>query len=103
MKNIFRTIALTAIMLTTAVSVNAAKKEKAELVTTEYQSNLHCESCVPKIMNSLPYQRGIKDVKVDVPTKVITVKYDPTKSSDKDIIETLANVEIKVEPIKKDK
>ena len=62
-----------------AIAANKVKKVNYEEVT--FQTNLHCEKCVKKCEATLPYEKGIKDCKVDLATKTIYFKFDPEKTS----------------------
>ena len=57
----------------------AQKKSDAQFKTTVFLTDVDCETCAKKIDNSLPYQKGVKEVKVDVSTRKVTVTYDATK------------------------
>ncbi|MFR6634569.1 MAG: heavy-metal-associated domain-containing protein [Alistipes onderdonkii] len=49
-------------------------------MTTVFTTDIDCEHCVKKIMNNVPsLGKGVKDVKVDLPKKEVTVVYDSTK------------------------
>ncbi|MFI3295987.1 MAG: cation transporter [Rikenellaceae bacterium] len=96
---------LIACMVTFAAteSFAAQKKEKTVIATVELKADIDCENCVKKVMNYLPTQKGIKDVKVDLPTKVIKVSYDSGKTSTKNVITLLSKIGVKakvVEPKK---
>lgn len=77
-------------------AANAQKPNKGEKksVTVEFMTSLDCEGCAKKINETLPYEKGVRDVKVDVPTKVVTVTYDPTKTNNEAIIKAFAKVKI---------
>ena len=77
-------------------AANAQKPKKGEKksVTVEIMTSLDCEGCAKKINETLPYEKGVRDVKVDVPTKVVTVTYDPTKTNNEAIIKAFAKVKI---------
>ncbi|MBQ3516041.1 MAG: cation transporter, partial [Lachnospiraceae bacterium] len=44
--------------------------------TVVFTTDLDCHHCAQKVLNTIPYEKGIKDVQVDVPTKTVTVKFD---------------------------
>ena len=46
----------------------AMKAPKGEIKTVVFVTNMHC-------------QKGVKDMKVDLKTKTITIKYDASKTS----------------------
>ena len=58
----------------------AQKAADKKTVTTVFTTDIDCEHCVKKIMNNVPsLGKGVKDVKVDLPKKEVTVVYDSTK------------------------
>ena len=78
----------------------AQKKSDAQFKTTVFLTDVDCETCAKKIDNSLPYQKGVKEVKVDVATRKVTVTYDATKSSDDALIKAFKKIKINAEVIK---
>ena len=85
------------------VSGAMAQKKQVELKTTVFQTDVDCENCAKKVDNSIPYQKGVKEVKVDVPSRTVTVTYDATKSSDEALLKAFKKVKVKAEvaPAKK--
>ena len=77
----------------------AGKPAQKKEVTTVFVTDIDCEHCVKKIMNNVPsLGKGIKDVKVDLPKKEVTVIYDASKNNDENIVKGFAT--IKAEPKK---
>ena len=85
---------LVALFTVGAVSAQKPKKGGKQIVTVEFMTSLDCEGCAKKINDTLPYEKGVRDVKVDVPTKVVTVTYDPSKTNNEAIIKAFAKVKI---------
>ena len=56
----------------------AQKAKKTETVV--FVTSIHCDHCKKNIEDKIPFEKGVKDVKVDVPTKKVTVDYDPAKT-----------------------
>ncbi len=75
----------------------AQKKNAAAIKTTVFATDIDCEHCAKKINNSIPFEKGVKDVKVDVPTKTVTVTYDATKSSDATLIKAFKKIKVAAE------
>ena len=48
------------------VCASYAQKKEAVTKTTVFLTDIDCENCAKKITNSIPFQKGVKDVKVDV-------------------------------------
>ncbi len=81
-------------------SFAADKKEsKKETITVDFITDIDCDHCVKKIMNYMPYQKGIKGVKVDLPKKVVSVSYDSSKSSNTNITSLFKNIDVKANVI----
>ncbi len=96
------TVCLIAAMSFTLTNIHAAQKsKKSEKITTTacFLTDIDCESCAKKIMSSIPYQRGVKDVEVDVTKKEVVVTYDPKKSSNDALIKSFDRLKIKAKVI----
>ncbi|TRX72053.1 heavy-metal-associated domain-containing protein [Carboxylicivirga sp. M1479] len=74
-----KTITLVLILLVTILT-NA--QEKNQVTTTTFKASITCENCEAKIMKQLPYEKGVKDVRVDVDNKLVTVSYKSLKNTD---------------------
>ena len=85
------------------VSVAQEKKAKAEkqIVTTVFCTDIDCEGCAKKVYNSIPFEKGVQDVKVDVKAKTVTVQYDASKNSDATLVNAFTKIKVKAEPKKK--
>ncbi len=76
----------------------AAPKQKAEkkIATVVFTTDLDCQHCAQKVFNTIPYEKGIKDVQVDVPTKTVTVKFDEAKNSIEGLTKAFESIKVKV-------
>jgi copper chaperone CopZ len=75
----------------------AQKKSDAALKTTVFMTDVDCETCAKKIDNSIPFQKGVKEVKVDVPTRKVTVTFDTTKTNEEALIKAFKKIKINAE------
>ena len=75
---------------------NAQKPHKGEKksVTVEFVTNIDCEGCAKKVYNTIPYEKGVEDVKVDVPTKIVTVTYNPAKTNNETLIKAFTKIKL---------
>ncbi len=72
--------AIVVAVLTLSLSAQAQNKKKApKLEEITFSADIHCHSCKAKCDAALPYIKGVKDFKVDVDTRTVWFKYDPTK------------------------
>ena len=50
------------------------------LVQVVFVSNIHCANCGRKVQDNIAFEKGVKDLKVDVEGKTITVVFNPAKT-----------------------
>ncbi|MFA5511874.1 MAG: heavy metal-associated domain-containing protein [Candidatus Kapaibacterium sp.] len=67
------------------------------------QTNLHCGSCAQKIERGLKKKDGVMTAKSDVDTKVVTVKFDGSKTSEKEITKSIEKMGYTAKIMKTDK
>ena len=75
------------------------KKGGKSVTTTVFMTNLDCQGCAKKITDTIPYEKGVKDVKVDVDTKTVTVTFDPAKTNNETLVKAFAKVKIEAAPM----
>jgi periplasmic mercuric ion binding protein len=82
MKKVVRIIAIAALLAAPLMFDAHAQKSGSDknLVTVTFQTSITCENCVNTIMNGLPKEKGVKDVKTDIDTKTVTVIYQKDKN-----------------------
>jgi len=89
-KTIITAITLVFIFLVTntAFSQNLKKNEKQIKITT----SAVCGMCKKRIEEGLAFEKGIKTVSLDVPTRVLTVVYDTKKTDEPQILKLINNL-----------
>ena len=62
-----------------AVSAQTVKKtnNEAEVV---FLVSVDCHSCEQKVMRSIPFERGVRDVSTNLEKRLVTVKYQPNRT-----------------------
>ena len=93
MKKIMMILAMLAMV---AGIATAAPKAEKKIATVVFTTDLDCHHCAQKVMNTIPYEKGIKDVQVDVPTKTVTVKFDESKNSVESLTKAFESIKVKV-------
>ena len=69
-------------LMTVSVNAFAEKKEKkATCQEVTFVTSIECKNCVKKCEATLPYEKGIKDCKIDLPSQTVYFKFDPAKTS----------------------
>lgn len=63
-------------------SVMMVKAPKGEVKTVVFKSDgMHCQKCAEKVNGNIAFEKGVLDLKTDVKTRTITIKYDASKTS----------------------
>ena len=98
MKKIIALFAVLAMVAGVAVAAPKAKAEK-KIATVVFTTDLDCHHCAQKVMNSIPYEKGIKDVVVNVQKKTVLVKFDEAKNNIESLTKAFENIKVKVEKV----
>lgn len=70
------------------------KEKKTETVT--FQTDLDCENCAKKILNVIPFKKGVKDCVVDVAAKTVEVTFDTRKTNAEVLTKELEKIDVHV-------
>ena len=54
---------------------STGKPERRKVV---YSSNVDCESCEKKVMNTIAFEKGVKDITVDTEKETVSIVFDET-------------------------
>lgn len=89
MKN---TIKLLSLVMILSLSLTANAKGKKEVKEVTYVTSIDCDHCKQTIMKNIPYEKGVKDVQVNVEKKEVTVKYLANKNSETKLAEAIVEL-----------
>ena len=81
------------LMMSTVLAVSAQKKGEKTVV---YNATLHCESCKAKIEKNIPYEKGVKDLKVDMKAGTVTVTFKEDKNTAEGIQKAIEKLNVAV-------
>ncbi len=56
------------------------KKASADLQEVTFITSIDCANCVKKLEALLPYEKGVKDLKVNLDDRTVWFKYDASKT-----------------------
>ena len=104
MKNLFKTVAaLMFIQLLFALPMNVLgqdKKQKAAKTDTlNCWVSMSCEKCVANIEKNIPFEKGVTDLKVDLPTKMVKITYKTNKTNPEKLEKAIKKLGYKTEII----
>ncbi len=79
-----------------------AKKNQTETVT--FSVSIDCENCVKKVEKNIAFERGVTDLKCDLPTKTVKVTYRTDRTDEKKLVAAFKKIgyeaEVKAEAAK---
>lgn len=80
----FKLFAIITILLiggSTILYAQSKKDKKGEKETVTLDVSMTCENCKKRIEKNIAYEKGVTDMKVDLPTKTVTIEYRKDKTS----------------------
>lgn len=86
-----------------AFTVNAQNQKKIKekkIAEVSFNVSMHCESCQAKIERTIPYEKGVKDLKVDLEHKTVKVIYDPRKTTQEKLKKAFEDLDFTCDKIK---
>lgn len=93
-------------MVTTLFAIDQKKESKTTKGAEEtvvFIADLHCKACVSKLEKNLPYEKGVKGLKVDEKNKTIAITFKNDKNSVGNLKAAIEKLDIKVLGLKGDK
>ncbi len=82
---------------------NDKKKKEIKLETVEIQTSAVCGMCKEKLEHDLAFEKGVRSVKLDDETKVLTIKFKKGKNNKENLKKAVTKVgydadELEAEP-----
>ena len=81
-------------------SVQQDKKKKdsgKKAATVTFKTTIHCKNCVKKVNDNISFEKGVKDLKVSLEDKLVTVTYDPSKTDEATLAKAIEKLGYKAE------
>ena len=64
---------------------------------------LCCEKCEAKVKKNIPFEKGVKGLKCDIPTQTVSVTYDAEKTNIEKLQKGFAKFKYTAEVVKEEK
>ena len=77
---IFALLAILLVAFATPSLADGKKKDKKKEKVT-YIVSMTCENCKQRIEENIPFEKGVTDLKVDLPAKTVTIEYRADKTT----------------------
>ena len=68
------------ICLLALACVFISSTDKPERRKVVYSSNVDCESCQKKVLENIAFEKGVKDVSVDIEKETVSIVFDESKT-----------------------
>ena len=102
MKRIF-TLMMAVLLLagaaTAAQAQDKKQKKQANLQEVTFVTTIDCKNCVKKVEANLPYEKGIKDMKVTLDDQTVWIKYDANKTDKEKLAEAIRKLGYEAEEV----
>jgi Cu2+-exporting ATPase len=72
-------IMMCAMFIISIASAQETKKKQKETVTF-FIENMECENCIKKIEKNIAFEKGVTDLKCDLPSRTVEVTYRTDKT-----------------------
>lgn len=89
MKKLLLTLFLVVASVAVGMAQDTKSKAKPKTETVTYVVDMHCQNCVDKLTDRLSFLKGVKDCKISLTKKTVTLKFDPSKIEEKTFVETI--------------
>ncbi len=90
MKTLIKSLTLVLVALfVLANNTNAQNKKVNKEAEVTYTVDIDCPSCVKKLEAKLPFENGVKDLKVDLAKKTVWFKYQTEKTNKENLAKAL--------------
>jgi len=97
MKKIIQLIAISlAVLFSTEIK---AEEPKTDLLTVCYKTTMDCHECEVTLTNYLKFEKGVKDLKVDLKSNTIKVVYKSGKNSPENLAKGIKKQGYEANPI----
>lgn len=103
MKNLIKDLkkilmALAIILFTT--SAFAQKQEVKKVETVVFNVEMDCQGCAKKIEKNMPFEKGVKNLKVDFDNQKVTLTYKTKSTSKEALKKAIEKLDFKVVEVK---
>ncbi len=86
-------------MLLSAVAFGQDKKNE----TIKIKTSAVCDMCKDRIEQGMAFEKGVKNVVLDVDTKIATITYNPSKTTPDDLRKAIARLGYDADNVARDK
>ncbi|MCK4662366.1 MAG: cation transporter [Bacteroidales bacterium] len=86
-------ISLTVMFVANSFSQEVSKNSKNDIAVAKFECSVKCNNCKQKIMDNIPYEQGVKNVKVNLETKIVVIEYKKSKNTAENLEKALQKLD----------
>ena len=75
------------------------KDSRKKTRTVTFNTSIHCKNCVNKLNDNLAFEKGVKDLKISLDSKQVTITYDPSKTDEETLAKAIEKLGYKAEKV----
>ena len=75
----------------------AKKNTKEKETVTFYVKDMDCANCVKKVEKNIAFEKGVTDLKCDLPTKTVVVTYKAAQTTEKKLKDAFKKIGFEAE------
>ena len=90
-------------VLAASSETTTLQQDKKKTQTVTFKTTIHCKNCVKKLNDNLAFEKGVKDLKVSLDDKMVTITYDPSKTDETALAKAIEKLGYKAEKIEPEK
>lgn len=76
-----------------------AQKEKKTATVYFYVEEMECKNCQAKVEKNIPFEKGITDLKCDLPSRMVAVTYRKDKTNPEKIAKAFEKLKMPVKEV----
>jgi len=85
-----------------AISLQSFAQKQSNIKQVNIKTSAVCEKCKEKIESNLSFEKGVKNVELNIETKIVTVKYNSDKTNPDNIRKAISKLGYDADDIKSD-
>lgn len=91
MKKLTNTFFLKAVLLIFIFNIGKIRAQETEMAEIKIKTSAVCNECKSTIESALAFTKGVKKSSLDVATSIVTVSYNPLKTTPEKIRTAISN------------
>lgn len=93
-------LAITSVVTVFAINDKKPKESTDTTIIVTLSPKMHCENCVNKVKKNIRFEKGVKDIAVNLEKNEVTIKADKSKTNPAQLSKGFAKIGYKTTEVK---